>query len=366
MKSYPDTGHQLVTEIITQTIEKSEKLKIKREIVPDQNRIILSEIVDGKVPAAWAFEDEIQSEPALSKKTLLTEPLGFNKNKQKAYAIMNKKFAENHPGAWREVKNLENQFTNAVLDHLTNDVVLTSKHSISEGAQIFLGSLQWRKLNEKSPPLFQQSNTFKLLNNFMIPDKFLRLTKEHLILSFLPLLFAILIGIPTGLVIRNVPVLIHVFDALGDILQTLPFMVFLCLLVPSHGFSVSTVVVGGYLFHTITLIKVISKRNTYLETDSQEIWRIFLQSFQVFWNRKIYSFWIPLIPDIKKLAILSIHFALIGGFFGAGGYGSLIALGLSLRDVITVLNGSIPVAVMCFIVKWLFELLEWKIKTEKS
>ncbi len=65
-----------------------------------------------------------------------------------------------------------------------------------------------------------------------------------------------------------------------------------------------------------------------------------------------------ILAGIKTSAVLTVGFATLAAFIGAGGYGQPIMTGIRLDDTALILEGAVPAAVLALIVQGLFELSE--------
>ena len=61
---------------------------------------------------------------------------------------------------------------------------------------------------------------------------------------------------------------------------------------------------------------------------------------------------------IKTTAVITVGFAALGGFIGAGGYGQSIITGMQLFHIPTMMEGAVPAALMALLVKSGFEVTE--------
>ena len=65
-----------------------------------------------------------------------------------------------------------------------------------------------------------------------------------------------------------------------------------------------------------------------------------------------------ILAGIKTSAVITVGFATLGAFVGAGGYGQPILTGLRLMDASLILEGAVPAAALALVVQGLFELSE--------
>jgi osmoprotectant transport system permease protein len=61
---------------------------------------------------------------------------------------------------------------------------------------------------------------------------------------------------------------------------------------------------------------------------------------------------------IKTAAVINIGTATIGALIGAGGYGQPILTGIRLADLVLILQGAVPAALLALLVQYAFSWLE--------
>ncbi|MCB0417184.1 MAG: ABC transporter permease subunit [Bdellovibrionaceae bacterium] len=190
-------------------------------------------------------------------------------------------------------------------------------------------------------------------------DTLWRLTKEHLFLVCLSMLFAIVFGVLLAIVARYYRVLGHFILLFTGMIQTVPSLALLCFLIPLFGIGVVPALVALFLYSLLPIV-----RSTYvglvdIDPKLLEVGRALglrpLQQLRLIEmplaSRQILS-------GIKTSAIINVGTATLAALIGAGGYGDPIVTGLGLNDLNIILQGAIPAAVLALIVHAAFELLD--------
>ena len=185
------------------------------------------------------------------------------------------------------------------------------------------------------------------------------LTLHHIFLVVCSLMFAILVGVPLGMVAsRPGPLSRAIFDG-ASILQTIPSLALLAMLVPLLGISMWTAILALFLY---SLLPIVRNTATGLQTISPAI----RDAAEAIGLEPAARFRLVLLPvalptvlaGIKTSMIINIGTATLAALIGAGGLGEPIVIGLSLNDYRTILSGAIPAAVLAVLSQAGFGWLE--------
>jgi osmoprotectant transport system permease protein len=178
----------------------------------------------------------------------------------------------------------------------------------------------------------------------------LQLTLEHLWLVGISMLFAILIGIPLGILITRWPALDKPILGSANVIQTIPSLALFGFLLPAPWFGERADRMAILALTLYSLLPLI--RNTYVGirgvdaavveaargmgmTDRQLLWQVQLPlSLGV------------IIAGIRVATVISVGLATIAAAIGAGGLGELIFRGLAMVSDSVILAGAIPAALL--------------------
>jgi osmoprotectant transport system permease protein len=181
----------------------------------------------------------------------------------------------------------------------------------------------------------------------------LQLTLEHLWLVGISMLFAILIGIPLGILITRWPALDKPILGSANIIQTIPSLALFGFLLPAPWFGERADRMAILALTLYSLLPLI--RNTYVGvrgvdaavveaargmgmTDRQLLWQVQLPlSLGV------------IIAGIRVATVISVGLATIAAAIGAGGLGELIFRGLAMVSDSVILAGAIPAALLALL-----------------
>lgn len=190
-------------------------------------------------------------------------------------------------------------------------------------------------------------------------DRFLKNSKDHMILVAISLFAAICLAIPLGILAARRPAAGQVILAIAGILQTIPSLALFVFLIPLLGIGGPPTIVALFIYSLLPII-----RNTY--SGLHDIPAPMLESAQAIGLPPAASLKIVELPlatrsilaGIKTSAVINVGTATLGALIGAGGFGQPILTGIRLDDTSLILEGAIPAAVLALLVQALFELFE--------
>jgi osmoprotectant transport system permease protein len=194
----------------------------------------------------------------------------------------------------------------------------------------------------------------------------LQLTLEHLWLVGVSIFFAVLIGIPLGIVITRWPALDKPILGSANIIQTIPSLALFGFLLPAPWFGERADRMAILALTLYSLLPLI--RNTYVGirgvdsavveaargmgmTDRQMLWQVQLPlSLGV------------IIAGVRVATVISVGLATIAAAIGAGGLGELIFRGLAMVSDAVILAGAIPAALLALLADFGLGLLEQRLQ----
>jgi osmoprotectant transport system permease protein len=186
-------------------------------------------------------------------------------------------------------------------------------------------------------------------------------TLQHLYLVGLSLSFAVLIGIPLGIVASRPGSLSHFILGVTGVIQTIPSLALLALLVPIPFFGISdkTAIVALFLYSLLPIVRNTAIGLSTIATPLRES----AEALGLEPATSLKKVYLPLalptiLAGVKTSAVICVGTATLAALIGAGGLGEPIISGLSLNDNATVLQGAIPAAVLAVIVQFVFDRIE--------
>jgi osmoprotectant transport system permease protein len=190
-------------------------------------------------------------------------------------------------------------------------------------------------------------------------SRFWRHTRQHLLLTGVSLAFAILLGLPLGVLAARSPPLGRLVLGLTGIVQTVPALAMLVFMIPLLGIGFAPACAALFLYSLLPIV-----RNTCAGlTDLPAPLRESAEALGLPRGARLRRIELPLatrsiLAGIKTAAVINVGTATLGALVGAGGYGEPIITGIRLNDVGLILQGAVPAALLAIAVQLLFDLAE--------
>lgn len=189
----------------------------------------------------------------------------------------------------------------------------------------------------------------------------LRLVGEHLALTGLAVVLAVVIAVPLGLWLTRHPRGAGVVIGATGVIQTIPSLALLAFMIPIPGLGLgaSSAVVALLLYALLPIV-----RNTYtgireVEPELVEAARgMGLTDGQILRLVELPLAMRTIMAGVRTSTIISIGVATLAAFIGAGGLGDPILTGLQLNDTRLILAGALPAAVLALLADALLGGLE--------
>lgn len=192
------------------------------------------------------------------------------------------------------------------------------------------------------------------------PGRVLALVLEHLQMTSLTLVIAVLLALPLALLVTryrwlNVPIL----GTLG-ILYTVPSLALIILLVPLFGLNERSVIAAMVIYTQIILVRSLTIGLQSIKPAIIEAARgMGMNPWKRWWQIQVPLILPIFLAGLRLSAIVAIAIATIGAKFGAGGLGTLLFDGVSQNRYDKIWAGAIAVAVLAFIINAALLALEW-------
>lgn len=191
-------------------------------------------------------------------------------------------------------------------------------------------------------------------------------TTQHLILVGIAIIFAILIGVPLGIVLTRNPRLSQPILGFANIMQTIPSLALFGFLIPIPfigGIGDRTAIVAITLYSLLPIIQ-----NTYVGITNVD--PAVLEAGKAMGmtpKQLLTQVEIPLslniiLAGIRVASVIAIGLGTIAAAIGAGGLGVLIFRGLATVNNQLLLAGAIPAAILALFVDLGLGKLEKRLK----
>lgn len=198
------------------------------------------------------------------------------------------------------------------------------------------------------------------------PDRAERIwktTTEHLFLSASAVGIAIALAVPLGVASAKIPRLGAVVLAAAGVCYTIPSLALIALMVPfpqyGLGLGTTSAIVALVIYALLPIIR--STQLGFVEIDRPI--RESAHAIGLDFKARLVRIELPLaarsiMGGIKTATVITIGYATLGAFIGAGGYGDPILTGLRRLDNTLILEGAIPAAIMALFANLAFAGIE--------
>ncbi|MFP5079019.1 ABC transporter permease/substrate-binding protein [Pedobacter sp. JCM 36344] len=190
-------------------------------------------------------------------------------------------------------------------------------------------------------------------------DKLLRQTFQHLGLTFISLLLAVVIGLPLGILIARKSNLAGSVLGIAGVLQTVPSIALLGFMIPLLGIGAKPAIVALLIYALLPII-----RNTY--TGIVGIDRSIIEAANAMGMSKmqiLFRVELPLampvlLAGVRTATVINVGVATLASYIAAGGLGEFIFGGISLNNTNMILAGAIPAALLAVLLDFLLSRLQ--------
>ncbi|NJO40526.1 MAG: ABC transporter permease [Cyanobacteria bacterium CRU_2_1] len=183
---------------------------------------------------------------------------------------------------------------------------------------------------------------------------------EHLQMTLLTLVIAVLVALPIALLITRVRWLsVPVLGILG-VLYTVPSLALIILLVPIFGLNEKSVIVAMVIYTQVILVRSLSVGLQSIKPAILEAARgMGMNPWQRWWQVQVPLILPIFLAGLRIAAIVAIAIATIGAKFGAGGLGTLLFDGITQAGRYDkIWAGAITVSALAFAINGAILALE--------
>lgn len=182
---------------------------------------------------------------------------------------------------------------------------------------------------------------------------------EHIQISFIALLFAVVIAIPVGIYLTRRVNIAEGTIGTTAVLQTIPSLALLGLLIPLVGIGKLNAIIALVAYALLPIL-----RNTY--TGIKEVDSALVEAAEAMgmntWKR-LFKVELPLalpviMAGIRTGMVLIVGTTTLAALVGAGGLGDLILLGIDRNDSALIVLGAIPAALLAIFFDVILRVIE--------
>ena len=189
-------------------------------------------------------------------------------------------------------------------------------------------------------------------------SQIISLLLEHIEMTVIAVVCAILIGVPLGILISYIKKLGKPIMGVANIIQAIPSMAMLGLAIPLLGIGVLPAVVMVTIYSLLPIIK-----NTYTGISSidpdlvEAAAGIGLTKWQVLSKIKIPMALPVIMAGVRISAVTAVGLMTMAAFIGAGGLGFLVFSGIRTVNNAQILSGAIPACILALVVDYLMAII---------
>ncbi len=194
-------------------------------------------------------------------------------------------------------------------------------------------------------------------------DFFFELIKEHLMICFVVITIATIMGLLLGIFISEFKKTSPFILAIVNFIYTIPSISLLGFLIPFSGIGNTTAIIALCVYALLPMV-----RNTH--TGITNIEPAVIESaagmgsteLQILYKIKLPLALPVILSGFRNMVVMTIALAGIASFVGAGGLGVAIYRGITTNNTIMTIAGSLLIAIIALIFDMLIGLVEKKRK----
>lgn len=203
--------------------------------------------------------------------------------------------------------------------------------------------------------------------NYLITEKskILSLLLQHVELTAIAIILAIVIGVPLGICISHFKSVRKYILGVINVIQAVPSMAFLGLLVPILGIGSKPAIFMVVLYSLLPIVKNTSTGITGIDSGIIEsATGIGLTPKQILFKIQL-PLALPIImAGVRISAVSAVGLMTLSAFIGAGGLGYLVFSGVQTVNNTMILAGAIPASILALIVDFIFSKVELAVTPE--
>ncbi|MFD2144126.1 ABC transporter permease/substrate-binding protein [Mucilaginibacter antarcticus] len=181
-------------------------------------------------------------------------------------------------------------------------------------------------------------------------DKLLTQTLQHIGLTFISLIIAVVIGLPLGILIARRKKLSPAVLGLAGILQTIPSIALLGFMIPLLGIGAKPAIVALLLYALLPIIRNTFTGITGVDASVKEAAvAMGMTSRQVLFKVELPLAMPVILAGIRTATVINVGVATLASYIAAGGLGEFIFGGISLNNTNMILAGAIPAALLAIL-----------------
>ncbi|HEY4208902.1 MAG TPA: ABC transporter permease/substrate-binding protein [Puia sp.] len=190
-------------------------------------------------------------------------------------------------------------------------------------------------------------------------DKLLQQTLQHIGLTFISLVIALVIGLPLGIYIARHHRAAGPVLAFAGVMQTIPSIALLGFMIPLLGIGPLPAIAALFLYALLPII-----RNTYTGIEGvdpqvrEAAVAMGMTRKQVLVKVELALAFPVIMAGIRTATVINVGVGTLAAYIAAGGLGEFIFGGIALNNTNMILAGAIPAALLAIVLDFLLSLLQ--------
>lgn len=182
---------------------------------------------------------------------------------------------------------------------------------------------------------------------------------EHIQLTFLAVGFAILIGVPLGILISRYRKSAGIVIGIANVIQAVPSLAMLGFLIPVVGIAEKPAIIMVMLYSLLPIVKNCYTGLININSDLLEAAKgMGMTKRQVLFKVQIPLAMPVIMAGIRISAVTAVGLMTIAAYVGAGGFGKLVYEGIQGLHYEKIFAGALPACILALLFDFLIGLLE--------
>ncbi|HEY8968510.1 MAG TPA: ABC transporter permease/substrate-binding protein [Puia sp.] len=190
-------------------------------------------------------------------------------------------------------------------------------------------------------------------------DKLLQQTLQHIGLTFISLVIALLIGLPLGIYIARHKRAAGPVLGFAGVMQTIPSIALLGFMIPLLGIGPLPAIAALFLYALLPII-----RNTYTGIEGvdplvkEAAVAMGMTRRQILLKVELALAFPVIMAGIRTATVINVGVGTLAAYIAAGGLGEFIFGGIALNNTNMILAGAIPAALLAILLDFLLSLVQ--------
>ena len=189
--------------------------------------------------------------------------------------------------------------------------------------------------------------------------KLLQQTVQHIGLTFISLLIAVLIGLPLGIYITRNKKAAGIVLGIAGVLQTIPSIALLGFMIPLLGIGPRPAITALFLYALLPIIRNTSEGINGVDAGVKEAaLAMGMTPVQRLVRVELVLAFPVIMAGIRTATVINVGVGTLAAYIAAGGLGEFIFGGIALNNTNMILAGAIPAALLAIVLDLLLSLVQ--------